>query len=155
MRRLRAFWAAEPSVRILLLEAFLLPLFIRACFSLTGASRTQGWLRRWAFRRQIRSPGPGPQAWIRHAIGAQRAVNALTGLGGSCLVRSFTLWTLLLRRGVATDLRVGFRKHEGEIEGHAWLEFDQSPVNEPAATIKTYFPYSKPAAFDDWRRMAR
>jgi hypothetical protein len=35
-------------------------------------------------------------------------------------------------------LQVGYRKREGRIEGHAWLEFEGHPINEQPSVIETY-----------------
>ena len=39
----------------------------------------------------------------------------------TCLPRSITLWWLLRRRGIATELQVGVRKNGESIEAHAWV----------------------------------
>jgi hypothetical protein len=74
-----------------------------------------------------------------------------TGILGPCLVRSLTLWAMLLRRGHLVDLRVGFRKREGKIEGHAWVEHHNIPINEDAAEAGTFVVYEQPVCFDMWR----
>jgi hypothetical protein len=40
----------------------------------------------------------------------------------TCLPRSLTLWWLLRRRGIASDLHIGVRKNAGRFEAHAWVE---------------------------------
>jgi hypothetical protein len=85
----------------------------------------------------------------------QQMVWRSTGIGGNCLVGSLTLWTLLLRRGLSADLRVGFRKHNGKIQGHAWVEFDDQPINEAIEKARTFVAYDRPASFDLWRQMGR
>jgi hypothetical protein len=39
----------------------------------------------------------------------------------TCLPRSITLWWLLRRRGIATELQIGVRKNGERIEAHAWV----------------------------------
>jgi hypothetical protein len=80
-------------------------------------------------------------------------VKRATGLGGMCLARSLTLWALLRRRGIETELRVGYRKRDGGIEGHAWLEYEGVSINEDAAEIETYIVAPQPVAFDAWREI--
>jgi hypothetical protein len=89
---------------------------------------------------------------IREACDAQRRVKRSTRIEGPCLVRSMTLWTMLRRRGIAADLRVGFRKRAGKIEGHAWVEYAGMPINEDRDEVLTFVPTAQPAAFDLWRR---
>ncbi|MGD1069860.1 MAG: lasso peptide biosynthesis B2 protein [Bryobacteraceae bacterium] len=155
LRKLRTFWLLGNAGRELLLEAAVLPILIEVGFRLAGVARTQAWLRRWARCGRKRAPVLDPQAAIRSARRSQRIVGRLTGLGGTCLVRSFTLWTLLLRRGVGADIRVGLRKSEEAFEGHAWLECAGLPINEHAAVVATYSAYHEAFAFDTMRRTAR
>lgn len=49
----------------------------------------------------------------------------------SCLAKSLTLWWLLRREGIPTDLRIGVRKVNEKIEAHAWVERDGAALNEP------------------------
>ena len=48
-----------------------------------------------------------------------------------CLPRSFTLLRLLSRQGVAAELRMGVRRENGTILGHAWVEYQGLPINDP------------------------
>ena len=48
---------------------------------------------------------------------------------GTCLERSLSLWWLLRRRGVESDLRLGVRR-DGEFEAHAWVEVDGVVLND-------------------------
>jgi hypothetical protein len=70
-----------------------------------------------------------------------------------CLARSLALWTLLRRRGVETQFRVGYRKRDGKIEGHAWLEYLGLPINESAAIVATYTVSGEAFKFDAWRQI--
>jgi hypothetical protein len=92
---------------------------------------------------------------IRMARRAQQRVKRATGILGPCLVRSLTLWAMLLRRGHPVNLRVGFRKRAGEIEGHAWVEYDNIPINEDTAEAGTFVVYDQPVCFDMWRTQKR
>ena len=67
-------------------------------------------------------------------------------------MRSLTLWTMLRRRGIPVDLRVGFRKRAGKIEGHAWVEYQGRPINEKKDEALTFVATAEPACFDFWRR---
>lgn len=58
---------------------------------------------------------------------ARRAARRVSRLvpGATCLHRALASRVWLARRGVSTELVVGFRK-EGAIEGHAWLQLDEA-----------------------------
>ncbi len=48
----------------------------------------------------------------------------------TCLPQSLTLWWLLRRQGIKSDLRFGARKEAGLMEAHAWVELSGIPLNE-------------------------
>lgn len=144
----------DAADRWMLIEAVALPCAIWLAFRLIGVPRTQALLRRWAGAAKGEPISlPDRQSAIRRARRAQRIIKRSTGIGGNCLVRSLTLWTILSRRGVPTELRVGFRKRDGRIDGHAWLEHDGSPINEALDETLTYVAYDQPATFDLWRQI--
>ena len=131
-----------------MLEALTLTVLVSAGFRVLGVARTQERLRRWA------SAGKGglglqtPHSEILAVRRAQFIVRRNTGIEGTCLVRSLTLWAILLRSGLKTDLRVGFRRREGKLEGHAWVEYEGTPLNEEKDITRTYSVFKGPAAFD-------
>jgi hypothetical protein len=149
VRKIGTFWFMGYSARRRHIEALILPLAIWVGFRLFGVARTQAILRKWAI--VPKSPILLPDE-IRSAIAdcrrAQRTIRNATRAGGTCLVRSLTLWAMLRRRGIPTDLRVGMRKSQGLIEGHAWLEYRGQPINEDTTVIATYSVLAEPAAFD-------
>jgi hypothetical protein len=52
----------------------------------------------------------------------------------TCLRQSLALQRLLWERGVDTELKFGVRKMEGELQAHAWLEWEGEPVGDMALT---------------------
>lgn len=55
----------------------------------------------------------------------------------NCLVRSFVLQSLVSKRGISSDLRIGFLKKGNCLEAHAWVEKDGVPINDsPDVTEK-------------------
>lgn len=155
IRKAHVFWSLNSAERFTIVEALVIPICISLGFRMFGVSRTQAVLRWWARGGKTETLAADLQLEIRNARRAQRIVRQETGLARNCLVRSLTLWTILLRRGLSTDLRVGFRKSGGQIEGHAWVEHEGVPINEDAGTIRTYAPYVQPVSFDLWRRIRR
>jgi len=60
-----------------------------------------------------------------HAMQSARMVFAAARHGpyrATCLPTALALQSLLRRRGIHTDLRLGVRKDRGRFEAHAWLE---------------------------------
>lgn len=134
-------------------EAVLLPILIHTAFRTLGVPRTQALLRRWANRGFASAQSKDEFATIAAAVRAQKIVKRSTGLSGTCLVRSLALWAILMRRGVTTEIRIGYRKREGLAEGHAWLEHQGKPINEAEDVTATYVLFDRPVAFDAWRAM--
>jgi hypothetical protein len=58
----------------------------------------------------------------------------------TCLPRALTITRLLGRRGIRTDLKMGLRKEEDIVKGHAWVEYNQRPIND-ADDISTVYPH--------------
>jgi len=50
---------------------------------------------------------------------------------GSCLPRSLTLWWLLGRRGIETEIHFGVRQGEDDLAAHAWVEWNDQPLTDP------------------------
>ena len=78
-----------------------------------------------------------------------RAVNAAARnvwRRATCLEKSLAIWSLLRRRGIASQLRIGARNIGGKFEAHAWVEHEGVAINEPEnphrhyATFDTAFP---------------
>ena len=49
-----------------------------------------------------------------------------------CLPRSMTLWWMLGRRAIASELRIGVRKEADIFTAHAWLECQGIVLNDSA-----------------------
>ena len=151
---MRTFLSLDHGAKMLLIEAFLLRVSIGAGFRLLGVIRTQALLRRWA-GRNMPPMRPDPQSAVRAARSAQRLVRRTLGFGESCLVRSLGLWAMLLRRGLHTELRVGFRCQPEGLSGHAWLEYDGVAINEEESVTRTYCVHEGPVSFDQRRAGGR
>jgi len=150
-KKWRSFIALDPVDRVLFAEALVLTAVIPAGFRLFGVNRTQGLLRRWSSLAATKdNAGRDPHRVVRMARRAELLLRRTGRPDGTCLTRSLTVWTLLLRRGLATDLRVGVRRAESGIEAHAWLELHGTPVNEDPDVVSSYGPYPSPLSFDDY-----
>jgi hypothetical protein len=69
-------------------------------------------------------------------------------LRSSCLPRTIVLWSLLRRRGIATNVRIGVRRDaEGAVKAHAWLEWNGEVLNDIAEVGTQYLPFGS-APFD-------
>lgn len=70
-----------------------------------------------------------------------------------CLPRSMTLWWMLGRRGIASELRIGVRKEADTFTAHAWLECQGIILNDSAEVRTDFTPFTR--RFDlinEWNR---
>ena len=125
MRRWHKLRHLSWSERWLLIQAlWLLPLTALAV-------RLLG-LRRWHTALASLVPADKSQAktctdssLLPQAKGTARLVWAAARHGfyrANCLQQSLTLWWLLRRQGIVSDLRIGVRKGVTKLEAHAWVE---------------------------------
>ena len=145
-RKLQTLRTLDRATRRLALWSIALSALLELGFRLFGVAATQGYLAKWAERRtgSTEDVALTIQQAVRSASIARR--NART----ACLSGSMALWALLLRRGIATELKVGFRRTNGLLEGHAWVERDGLPLNEEAGVVSTYSAYVGQTRFDAW-----
>jgi len=59
----------------------------------------------------------------------------------NCLERSLTLWWLLGRRGIESQLRIGVRTASGQFEAHAWVERDGIALNDSNDVGQRFSPF--------------
>jgi len=61
----------------------------------------------------------------------------------TCLPQSLTLWWLLRRQGIESDLRFGARKEAERMEAHAWVELDGVPLNDTLDVDQRFKPFER------------
>jgi hypothetical protein len=140
--RLRRFSALQRPAQGLFLRSMVLLPLVALSLRWRGFRATQASLRRF-----LSSAIPENDLGFvknRTALTAHM-VNAADRHGlvhPSCLVKSLTLWWLLGRQGISSQLRIGTRKENEKFEAHAWVERDGTALNEPEEHHHHY------AAFD-------
>jgi hypothetical protein len=72
----------------------------------------------------------------------------------NCLVRSMTLWWILLREGVEGELHIGARKQDEQFEAHAWVELDGQILNDGDEVREDYALFDAPIAAEAGRTRA-
>jgi hypothetical protein len=71
-----------------------------------------------------------------------RVASAHGFIRGNCLAQSLTVWWLLRRQQIATELRIGVRKRQGRLEAHAWTEHQSRVLNDDADIGRRFSPFS-------------
>lgn len=101
----------------------LLPLTVVA-LRLIGFGRWQSVIARFTPRRQsVVEDASILMDRARQAAHMVRAVARRLPFDSTCLPRSLTVWWLLRRQGIDSDLRIGVRKENGVLKAHAWVEY--------------------------------
>jgi hypothetical protein len=113
--------------RLFLLALWLLPLTTLG-MRLFGFKRWYALLARFPARAGWSIPGKDDDATARYLSRSMRMADRHLLLHNSCLAQSLTLWWLLRCHGLHSDLRIGIRLEHGQLEAHAWIEYDGRPL---------------------------
>ena len=72
-----------------------------------------------------------------------QAAASRTPFKTACLVRSTTLWYLLRRQGIDSEIRIGVNREEGVFHAHAWVEIDGMVLNDRDDIHQHYVPFDQ------------
>ncbi len=70
----------------------------------------------------------------------------------NCLPRSLTLWWLLRRQGIESELRIGTRYRKGQLQAHAWIEYEGVPLNAGEQVRQRFAAFDEPIRVEDRKR---
>lgn len=62
---------------------------------------------------------------------------------GKCLARSLSLWFLLSRKGIETNLRFGMKKEDEKLLAHSWLEYKGEAIIKESEIGENYIPFAE------------
>ncbi len=147
-RKAESWNSLSKSDRGLLISAlFLLPI-VATSLKTVGLQRTQSWLARNALV-PMRPATEQTRADVRRAVHMVAAACRRHPVRSSCLPRTIVLWSLLRRRGIGADVRIGVRYNtQGQFEAHAWLEWNGEVLNDAADVARQYLPFSRSASIE-------
>ena len=134
----------SPFEQYLLLQAFLLLPLIGIALRFGGMRRLQTLLA-----RRVPSPAAAnlnSESLIERARMTAWIVSAASGHGlyrAHCLPQSLTLWWLLQRQDIASDLRIGVRKPDGRFQAHAWVEVDGHTLDQAVQGQEPFKPFNR------------
>ncbi|OAN82780.1 hypothetical protein A8B78_07930 [Jannaschia sp. EhC01] len=135
--RLRAL---TPAQRRLVVQASCMALAIEAHLRIFGYSRTSARLNRWSGAPLDLDP--------QHIMRLSRiASDKVLGKDRKCLRRALLAHWYLHRCGHAAELQIGYRKTDGKVIGHAWIELHGQVLGDVPEVAATY-PIRMPAAQD-------
>lgn len=142
LKNLRRFSALERPAQTLFLRALVMLPLVGLSLKLRGFDATRLTLRKALSRATLRTDSDSLNTQIALAAHMVNAADRHGLVHPSCLVKSLTLWWLLGRQGITSELRIGVRKEGGNLEAHAWVEREGIALNEPEERHHHY------AAFD-------
>lgn len=142
-RKLSKLWQTSWKERWLMVQALMLLPVIALSLAVFGLQTTQRHLTWLSPVAVAASPAESMAEALCMAQCVNRAANH-SPLWGNCLKRSLTLWFLLRRRGMISDLRIGVRRHLGEFQAHAWIEYGGQVLNDRATVHQLYTAFDKP-----------
>jgi hypothetical protein len=136
-------WALSAREKCLIAQTLLVLPINGLAVHLTGFNRWQAILSRLAPVDRTGAEAPPESVLDRvHQVARMVRVAALHGpYRGSCLQQSLTLWWLLRRQKIESDIRFGARREDGKIEAHAWVEFRGFALNEDASLHHSFTPF--------------
>lgn len=142
MNKLRTWMDLTPHERSLFIQASALLPIVAMLLHLGGLQRTQSMLARLA---------PQPSLPPKDAFHQAKRTAFVTGIAArygkpwsNCLKRSLVLWYLLRRQGIASDLRIGVRREQGEFQAHAWIEYESIIVNDSPSIHQCFTAFEQP-----------
>jgi hypothetical protein len=125
-----------------LLQSLFLLLEVDARLRMVGFARLQEALRPPKAAAGMTVP---PEAQLCEARGMVAAIRRAARLlpRARCLHRALALLLWLRRRGVAANLRIGVRSTGAALEGHAWVEWHDTVVDEDPSISDRFGPLEK------------
>lgn len=144
LRKLRSLASLDGADRRRLLRAMVTLCLVSRSLRGGGLQRCQDRLRR-RFPRRPPLTADAVQQQVTAWEWAVRTAARNVPCRARCLEQSLTLWYLLGRRGVASELRIGVRKAEPQtVEAHAWVEIEGVPINDRADIGREYAAFDGP-----------
>ena len=133
-----SFW----ELGVLLQAIMLLPV-VKLGLRLVGLKRMLLAMTRWAPIDCSPSDQDGTTACGARTVARIVAAAARCGpYRATCLPSSLTLWWVLRRQGVESELRIGVYKSEKGIAAHAWVEQSGTAINDAADVSQRFSPFA-------------
>jgi hypothetical protein len=128
--------------RGIFLRAFIFLPLVTTSLKTVGFRRTQAWLTRKT-SGAVATPEERTRADVSRTTDLVRAARKWQIVHSTCLAYSLVLWRLLRRHGVESDVRIGVRRGiSGEVEAHAWIEWNGEVLNDRTDVATHYIPFS-------------
>jgi len=141
--RLRRFNALPRLAKALFMRAVLLLPLITLSIKLRGFGQTQQLLQRFLHSDPNVAQAEAIESRVALTSRMVLAAARYSPISSTCLERSLSIWWLLGRQGISTQLRIGVRKAAEKFQAHAWVERDGVAIGEPESPHLHYAAFSK------------
>lgn len=150
MNKWRRFIGLSARERLLLSQSLVLLPFAALALSVMGLGRYQRLLERFSrgSKAGVGGDGRGLRDRVRKTARLVEAAGRYGPYRAKCLPKSLTLWWLLRRQGIESQVRFGARKNARRMEAHAWVEFEGTPLNDSTDVGERFKPF-EPAAMPE------
>lgn len=123
LEQLQKFCRLSPDERLLLVQAWEFFLLAELCLWILPFKRLMTLPDKLLAKRRGEAPlelapSIARMAWLVEVASRYAPVNV------TCLKKALVLSWLLGRRGIATTLRIGVARQQGDLTAHAWLELN-------------------------------
>jgi hypothetical protein len=148
VNRWSRYWRLSALERGLLWRALVLLPLTTLALRVLGFRRWYAALARLAPLRPSHAVKPS-LSFAEQAQLTTRMVNAASREGlcrANCLGQSLSLWWLLRRQGISSDLRIGVCKSGDGVAAHAWVEFAGAVLNDAQDVHQHYAPFDRAIA---------
>jgi|SRR5438477_8119479 len=146
--RLRRFSSLpRPAKAIFLRAVFLLPL-LTLSLKMRGFQSTLRSLQRSLNAEKYGKTSSASESIVAVTTRMIAAAARHSPIHSTCLERSLSLWWLLGRQGIASQLRIGVRKDGQKFGAHAWVERDGIAIGESEAPHLHYAAFAEEMSGD-------
>ena len=148
--RVRRFSALPgPAKGLFLRAAVLLPL-LTISLRLRGFRSTQGLLQKFLGGSLKSLPEQTLNECVAITSRMVLAAARYSPIPSTCLERSLSLWWLLARQNISTQLRIGVKKDGQRFAAHAWVERNGAAIAELDASHLHFAAFDEEMSGDAW-----
>ncbi len=139
--KIRTFFALPIAHKLIFIKIVFFVSFIQISLKTIKFKRTFRFLKFFT-KENLRAPENERQIVRRHK-NFQYLFHKQMPYLGKCLARSLTLWFLLKRKGIETDLKFGMKKKNNQLLAHSWLEYKSKVLITESEINDNYVPFSE------------
>ena len=148
--RLRRFSALPGPAKVLFLRAVVLLPLLTLSLRVRGFAATQRFLQKITASAKNGTPVAAVESLAVLTTRMVLAAARNSPIPSTCLERSLSLWWMLARQGIATQLRIGVRKDDEKFAAHAWVERNGVAIGQPDASHLHYAAFAEEMSGDRW-----